>query len=383
MKISIKTEHFQYALKVLSVSVKTNSTAFDGLVSFVCEEDALKCISFNGSVLVSYLLPATIYEPGEVSFLFTKIKSFIMSFKPWDGKSGVKTIDMVLKNDKLSFKAVFISVDGTKSKNNLVVEVAKAYAPPRISEVPGLPFILNTDVLKVGLEKVLFAIDVKGPVAYTTGVNCIFSTSDVRFVTTDGKVLCELILSSAPANFEEGVFLLPYELVSGLSRLLSSYRTVALYFTDDNVFVELDNILIKGRIKKLLAGSDFPNYSAQFTLFEHQLTIDRLVILQGLASVIDILNTEDFNRLTLTIKEGMLSISTDYSIFEYAVPDLDPSINTSIDIDGRDLLDTLSSFDSDNVILKYINSDYGIIISSCSGGNQQAYIVSLVPRLVE
>lgn len=378
MLFYVKTGEFQQALKYVSTIVKASSTAFDGLVSFVAQDGVLTCIAFNGKTGISYKLPAIISEEGEFSVVFVKIKSFVMALPPLIDSSGIDGVEVKLVNGKVKLKAIFVSEENNKSINKVSIESEKSYSVPSLGAPSGLPVLLHSKALKKAIDKVIYAIDVKGLVLYTTGINAVFTKDSLNFVTTDGRVLCEYIMSNFSHSIE-GIYFLSYDFIAALSRLLATETSVSIYLESNKIYLDLDNLFITSQVKSMDPSCEFPDYKNQFTLFDRTLTLDRSIIIQGLSPMLELLNPEDFNRITLSLDADGIHITSDISSFEFSLDSIDPVLYFSVDIDGRDFMDTLYALDSDAIIIKYLNNENGLILTNVSE-SQNTYIVNLIPR---
>lgn len=379
MEFFIKTDEVQRAIKLLSVIVKSNVDTYEGLVSIATTEAGIRFTANNGKTGLSCVVPATIKSPGEIFIVYSKIKSFVMSVQPWTGSRGVEEIHFLVDKEKLKIKSIFINADGSKFRSNLSADLVKSIPLPKLSLIDQPNLILNSSLLKLAIDKVIYAVDAKGPVLYTTGICLSFTNDSIKFAATDGRVLCEYILPNESA-LKEGAYLLPYEFIAGLRRILVDDAQLFFEITNKNMKVEFNDILYTGQIVSLKINRDYPDYTKQFTLFEQVVKVNRDIILYGMASFIDILESEDFNRLSLSIANKKMVLKTEQAYFEYELSGIADTIFIDVDVDGKDLSDTLYSIGSEMFYLKFIDDKHGIVFEAEGPEKQNAYIVNLFKR---
>ena len=379
MEFFIKTDELQRAIKLLSVTVRTNVDTYESLISLTTTDGGIRFTANNGKTGLSCVVPATVKSSGEIFVVYGKVKSFVMSVQPWTGTHGVEEIHFTSDQDKLKIRAIFINADGSKFRSNLNADLVKSIPLPKLSLIEQPNLILNSSLLKTAVDKVIYAVDAKGPVLYTTGICMSFTSDSIKFAATDGRVLCEYIISN-DSNLKEGAYLLPYECIVGLRRILVDDAQLFFEITSKSMKVEFNDILYTGQIISLKINRDYPDYAKQFTLFKQSVKVNRDIILYGLASFMDLLESEDYNRLSLSIANKKLVLKTEQAYFEYELSGIDDTVFVDVDMDGKDLSDTLYSIGSEIFYLKFIDEKHGIVFEAEGPEKQNAYIVNLFKR---
>jgi len=379
MEFFVKTADIQRAIKLLSVTAKMNVVTYEGRLLITASEDGVHLLSNNGVSGITNFIPAKVVAPGELSVVYSKIKSFIMTFQPWDGESGVSEFHFIEKADKLSIKSVFKHSNGSESKNSLRVDTLKNSNIPKISLIKEPTMILNSSVVKTAIDRVVYALDPKGSVVFMTGICMSFTEDFIKFAATGGKMLCEYKVEN-DCGLKEGAYLLTHEFIMGLRRVIVDDTQLFWEVGPRVAKVDFDNILYQGQVLKILHKDDYPNYECRFSMFEHSIDIDRDIILSGLSSFVDILSGDDFNRVSLSIKDKVLLLKTESSVFEYASESFDDKIDVTIDLDGKAVLNTLYAMSDKEVRIKFIDSANGVVFESLGFDKQQAYIVNLIRR---
>jgi len=375
MEFFVKTHEAQRAIKLLSVTAKMNTTSFEGQIVIKAEEDSVLFLSNNGKTGISCKVPAKVVKPGEQTVIFSKIKSYIMTFAPWDGEIGVKDFHFISKPPHLHVKVINSHLDESTSKSNLKLDTIKAARFIAISTIDQPNLILNSSIIKSAIDKVLYAVDPNGPTAYIKGIRMAFSKDKINFVSTNGKLISEFIVKNEN-TIEDQEYLLKHSFIMGLRRVLIDDAQLFMEFSDRSIKVSFDNVLFWGESNVL---KTYPNYQKMFDVFDKTVEINREMLVNGLSSFVDVLNGEDYNRVSLKVNDNKLSLSTDNSLFEYDnVGNKD--IDFILDVDGKDLLNTLHSMTDDNVELKCLDEKNGLIVVSKGYDDQKAYVVNLVRR---
>jgi DNA polymerase III sliding clamp (beta) subunit (PCNA family) len=370
----------QRAVKLLSVSAKVNTLSFEGRILVRAEEDSVKFLSNNGKTGVSYVVPAKVITPGETSVVYSKIKSFLMTFQPWDGETGAEEFHFIMENGKMNIKTSVKHLNGQIAKSNLKVDTIRSDNIPKIEAVEEPNMILNSSIIKTAVDKVLYAVNPKDTQTnYAQCICMIFTEDHVSFVATDGRVLCEYKVNN-DCSLKEGAYLLTHEFIMGLRRIIVD--DVQLFWQIDKRIakVDFDNIIFQGYIQGINLKSEYPDYKKQFTLFDSSVELERDMLVNGLSSFVDILDGEDFNRVSFEIKDKKLSIRTDVSNFEVEDTNLPEDLSVIVDVNGKDMLNTLYSMSDEDVAIKFIDETKGLVFDSIGFEKQKAYVTNLMRR---
>lgn len=380
MEFLVKTQDMQRAIKLLSVVAKVNTASFEGRVLISTETDKVKFLVNNGKTGMVHTIPAKVIDEGEVSVVYGKIRVFIMTFLPWDGTVGAE--EFVFKSDgtKLSINASSLHLNGAVAKSELKVDLIETESIPRISSIESPNMILNSSIIKTAVDKVLYAVSTKDSiVAYTMCICMIFSDEFIKFVATNGRVLCEYKVKN-DCSIKGGAYLLTHEFITGLRRIITDDVQLFWHVSANVAKIDFDNTLFQGYIQQIDLKDQYPDYEQKFSLFETVISVDRDVLLSGLQSFVDILNGDDFHRVSFIIENNKLILNTDVSHFELFDESFPADLQMAIDVSGKDMLNTLHSISDSNIKLKFIDKDNGLVFESAGYDLQQAYVVNLVRR---
>lgn len=379
MEFFIKTVDMQRAVKILSVVAKQNTTSFEGKVLIKTEEDSIKFLSNNGKTGISYVVPAKIVSTGETSVIYSKIKGFLMTFLPWDGEMGAEEFHFIKDKEKLVIKVSSKHTNGNTAKSNLKVDTLQSNDIPTIPDIDAANMILNSSIIKTAIDKVMYAVSPSNQTFFATCICMSFTPDFVRFTATDGRVLCEYKVKNECA-LKTGAYLLTHEFIMGLRRILVDDTQLFWEINEKTARVEFDNTLFQGYVKGVDINNDYPDYEAQFNLFENSVEIEKDLLLNGLSSFVDVLDGEDSNRVSFEIKNQTLILRTDFSKFEYENKLLPEDLDIVVDINGKDMLNTLYSISDEEVAIKFINSTSGLVVDSLGFDEQKAFVINIARR---
>lgn len=371
MDFCIDTKELQNIVKVLGITTKVNTidttgrilieASNDGFVNFVSNNLSIGCSIKTDKVSVN--------EPGRVSIVYSKIKSFVTSFRPWDDISGVKEFN-IHSNDKNVFINVFNVLDSGKStKGKLVLDNfdSDSIKSPTFNDQPN--FVLNSEIFKAALSKVLYSIEPNNTVQALQGMNINFNEEYIRFVGTNGKTLSEYEVANT-GNLKEGTFILKYDFLMGLRRAISE-ETQLFFDIDDHIIkVSFNNTVFWGR---KIVGHEFPTYRKVLEDFKYEVIVDKEVFISSLKPMIDVLNGDDYNRVTIEIKNDTLTFKNDVSNFVYDL-NLEYDGDFVIDLNGNYLLQTIDVLKDDKLFVRFSDENGSFIFDSFNFKNQKSLI---------
>jgi len=371
MEFFISTSDIQRAIKLLNVTAKMNVTSFEGQIFIKTGEDNVTFTSRNNNSGLSCVVLAKIITPGIFNVLYSRMKSFIMTFNPWDGEFGAKQFHFKVNHPKLKVNVEIFYENGNSSKSNLNLDYIKesAFLTPETIEKPNL--ILNSSIMKSAIDKALYAIDPQGVEKFTKGLRMVLKDGIISFTATNGVVVSDYRVANE-SELEEGEYFLPYEFLMGLRRILMDDLQLFFDISKQKIKISFDNVLFWSNS---LSYDRWPATDSVWGNFDKIVELKREILLSGMSSFIDLLDSDDFNRVTVGMKEKQLFLETDSSFFEY--PTLDENLEFLIDISGKDLINSLNAISDDDIKFKCLDSKNGVILESSGFDNQKAFITNL------
>lgn len=378
MEFSIVTEELQKIVKILGVVAKANAVDTTGRVLMEAEDGCVTFLANNDSTAIYYdFHDANIVEPGTISINYSKIKSFVSSFKPWNGTAGAKTVTF-----KASEKTTNLSVDniydnGKVSKGKLRLSNFNPALINRPKKFGEASFILNSTIFRTATSKVLYAINPSMDFSYNAlqGMNIRFDDKDLYFVGSDSRVLSEYKVNNV-SDRAEGSITLQYDFIMGLRRLLSDDMQLFWEITGNRAAVKCDDMVFIGRC---IIGHEYPDYTPALDSYTDRLNIRKDVFMDLLTPFSDILEAEDNFRLTFSVEDKKVRVFNDYADFELE-QDIQGGLNFTTDMNGKLLIQTIDAIKDDFILVKFSDEDSAMIFDSSTFEDQKALVIPLKRR---
>jgi DNA polymerase III sliding clamp (beta) subunit (PCNA family) len=377
MNFSIKTSDLQKAIKLLSVTAKMNVFDMTGMVRFVADEaGTVSFLSNNQSTALMFVSKEVqVNIPGAAVIEYGKIKSFVASFHAWNEKSGAKEFHFDLSDNFLNVSVENTHENGNVSTGNLklkVYDVHKVREPAKFGE-PN--FVLNSNIFGTATTKVLYAIDPNNHLKHLRSMKMSFAPDEICFVGTDGQRLSEYKVKNI-SNLKEGDFLLSYDFIMGLRRVVDSDGQIAFELDKTNTKAQYEDITFWGRT---VIGTEFPPYKHILDSFDNMIVVDKDVLMDSLRPFSDILNPDDHYRLTFSLDSGEMALRCDVAEFKYD-GEVDYPGAFIIDINGQYMIQTIDVIKDDKIALRFSNDDGVLIFDSGNFEDQKALITPIRRR---
>jgi len=377
MDFSIETGDLQKAIKLLSVTAKVNVLDSTGMVLITADESGvITFLSNNGSTALSFTSnKAEVRVPGTAVIEYGKIKSFVSSFHTWNDKNGVKDFHFDLTNNFLNISVVNTHENSKISKGNLKLKVYDVYSVRGPKKFGKPNFVLNSNIFRTATNKILYAIDPSNGQAFLRGMNVEFAKDEICFAGTDGQRLSEYKVKNI-SDLEEGVFLLRYDFIMGLRRVVDSESQIAFEFEKRDVKAAFDDVVFWGRT---IIGHDFPEYKPILSSFDNSIVLDKEVLMSSLLPFADILNPDDHYRLTFSLSKGEMILSCDVAEFTYD-GEVDFPGTFVIDVNGQYMIQTIEVIKDDKIMIRFSDDDSVLIFDSGNFEDQKALITPIRRR---
>jgi hypothetical protein len=376
MEFYIETGVLQKAVKALAVTAKAGATDFSGLISIEAKEDGqLRFVSNNSSNSLLYTLTENIIikTPGLAVVEFGKLKSFIMSFPVWNEGTGVKDFRFTYKDHKFTINVsnVLPSKKIATAKLKVIDHDVQAVRQPMPFEKTTI--ILNSEVILEATSKVLYAIDPSDARPFIQGMYLYFDKDYMYFAGTNGRLISEYKFKNESGLKDVG-YLLKYDFVMGLRRLLDGNKDIEFEIDDRGVKARCDEVVFYGRP---IIGHQFPDYKVPLENFKNKLVLDKEVL--EVASILDSLNADDNSRLTFELKNGNLYLYNDFVNLEYEGV-TEYKDNFIVDLNGTFLKSTIESIKDQKILVKFTDDKAPVIFDSANYENQKGLITPLRRR---
>ena len=378
MYFSISTMELQKIIRLLSVVVKSNAVDFTGRICIKAENDRLEFLANNG--IISLLYTSTnvkIKESGSISIVYNKIKSFITSFKPWNGDYGAKDFYFETEGKNIKINIDDFHEDGKIIKAKLKLSGYDSNLIQKPEEYKQTNFVLNSTIFKHAINKVLYAINPVDNFGFSAlqGMNIAFDKENICFAATDGRVLSEYEIKNT-SDYNGDPIILQYSFLMGLKRLMCDETQLFWEIVSNGVNVKFDNMIFSG---KLIIGCEYPDYKSAFEKYTNHIVINKDIMMSSLIPFADILDADDNYRITFEINDKIIKMFNDQAVLEFE-SDIDSGLHFKIDINGRLLVQTISAISDDLILIKFSGDDGSLIFDSSTLNNQKALISPLRQR---
>jgi DNA polymerase III sliding clamp (beta) subunit (PCNA family) len=378
MEFKISTDSIQRAMKVLGVVVRVNAADATGRVLIEASDGVVTFMANNGETAISIdTKDVTVIEPGTVAITYSKVKSFVSSYKPWDEETGVKEFEF-----EADEKATHITVDnfyviGKSAKGELKLtnyNPALIVRPPKFEEAT---FKLNSTIFRAASNKVLYAINPKLDFNQPAlqGMHIKFEHESIFFAGSDGVVLSEYEVKNVSGQADDQITL-QYDFIMGLRRLLSDDIPLEWEIKGNRVSVRFEGTVFIGR---RIIGHEYPNYKPALEDYTDHVNLNKEFLMSSLYPFSDVLDPEDNFRLTFEIKDKILKIFNAHAQVE-SEQDITGGLDFSIDLNGKHMIQTIEAIKDDHILFKFSDSDNFVIFDSSHFEDQKALITSIKKR---
>jgi len=286
-----------------------------------------------------------------------------------------------LKDTTIQFKA------SPNGKLNLKTDSGKftlSYLSPEdFPEIPSLQgemsnFVLSGIDLKYALDKTSFAMSKEEMRPAMMGTLFEFSKAGLRFVTTDGHRLVNLLLErkGLPVNDQ---YVVPERAVSVLSKILDD-KDVNIYVSKTHMSFMLSDIVLTTR----LISQKYPDYSSVIpSENEITLTLKTKELLEVVKRMM-LFSTSNTRRVKFSLKKDFLNISAEDVDLgasgeetipaEYDAKEMEIGFNSSY---VNDVLTHLSQ--EEDIIFKLHSPTKAVVIEPVKNKEKQELLMLLMP----
>jgi DNA polymerase III sliding clamp (beta) subunit (PCNA family) len=375
MKFEIETRALQRAIKVLGIVVHANAPDATGRILIELQEDEATLTGNNGSTDVVLTVPVTDVEgEGAVAIAYGEIKSFVSSFRPFDGTHGVKGLKFITDERNVRIIAQNVLSDGKKARSVLKASSFNpaSFQKPRTFE--DVTFIMNSTVFRSALDRVLYSVnpDLSLSIPAIQGMHISFDEDSICFVGSDARVLSEYQIPNNSDN-KDGSVTLKYDFIMGLRRLLIDDIQLFWEIKSDRIFVKFEDVVFSGGY---IIGHEYPDYKSSFDNYTDHVNFSREFLRQAISPILDVLDPDDNYRITFEIKDKIVRIYSAQGEMS-AEQNIQGGLDYSIDLNGVLFAQTIEAIKDDNIVFKFSDEDGLIIFESSTRNDHKALILPL------
>jgi DNA polymerase III subunit beta len=363
MKITCTQENLNKGLNLVShIANKNSNLPILNNVLFKAYKDGLTLITTDLEIGVKVFVRSKIEEEGE----FTVDAKLLNNFVSLLPKENIK-IELKENSLEVKTKNQETSISGLEAEDfPLIPEIEKENE----IEIPALD-------LKRALSQVIFAASLDGSRIEINAVNFNFKKNELIIAATDSYRLAEKKIKII--NQKETNLIIPLKTLQELIRILSeeSEKKLKIYFNENQILFVLDGAELISRV----INGKYPDYqqiipndfvtSIKFRVMELVPAIKSVALFckQGINDV-----KLSFNSQTQELIVATTSSSTGNSVAKITA-EIKGQDNDII-FNYRYLLDGLSNFSSEEVVLKINNSKSPGLIQPM---DNEAYLYLVMP----
>lgn len=373
MEFKIPVEELQSIVNRLSTVVKMNEDDLTGMV-MIDVGDNVKFKATDGSIkLIVSNDQCEIISTGKALLKFRSVRGYISKFVPLVDGYGTKEFHIVVDGAEGLIKAKTQFQNNKPSYRRLKFEIFKGDTYPSTKPFDEAQLILNSDILKRGIGKVMYCINPGDVRRAITGVNVTVRKDGIVFAGTNGIKLSEFELD-INADIEQSSYVFKYNFASVLRAVLDDDAQVFIKFEGGRVYIKSNDMYLIG---SLIINESYPNYKPMFDL-EKVITFPRLDFVDSVHTIMDVLDPEDNHRLTVTFIDNKLLLKND--VVESSQEFDDPFESTlDIDINGEFLDSILYNFVGEKLELHFTEGNNYVVFKSPENDKHTA-LLTVVKR---
>jgi len=348
MEFKIPVEELQNIVTKLANVIKINNDDVAGMV-YIKADDGLEFSGTNGYVNVT--INANEYEiidKGKSLCKFADIKGYLMRFASLVEGYGTESFHFIVGEDEGAIKTKTLFQDSKPSYKTLKFELYNPAMYPAAKPFGEAQFILNSNILKQGIDKVLHCIDPTEIRNSLKGLSVVIDNNEMTFAGTNGVRLVENVIDVS-VDVKQGTYLFKHDLSIVLRSVLDDDSQVFISIEGRYIYLKSNNIYITG---SLIIGESYPDYKTMFG-YKKTISFPRVDFTDTIFTIQDVLDPEDNNRITLNFNENKLLIKNDRV---EATQEFDGNFEAELDIDvnGVFLASLLKDFIGKDLELRFV-----------------------------
>jgi DNA polymerase III sliding clamp (beta) subunit (PCNA family) len=375
MEFKISVDDLQTIFTKMSSVVKPSEDDMRSMLKIEVEPDGVKFRASNN--LVDLLITSTnceIIESGKVLLKLEKIKGYVFKFMPLVDNYGTENFHFVSNGEEVFLKTkTYFQSDKPSYRKLKIKNYGGKFSRPEPKPFTDTDLIVNSSIFKKGLAKVLNYVNPGEVRKSLTGVNIIIKHDAIVFAGTNGVKLAEVELA-INADVQESSYVFAYNFASVLRSVLDDDAQVFIKFAGRDVYIKSNDLFLVG---SLILGEVYPDYKPMFNL-EKVITVPRVSFFDTVHTVMDVLNPEDNNRLSLLFKGNELFLKND--VIETSQNFDEPfGEELNIDINGEFLDSILTDFYSENLEIHF-TPGVNYIVFKAPDDHKHTALLTIVKR---
>lgn len=374
MEFKIAVDKLQDIISRLSNVIKINESDVTGML---CIEAGENNVTFKGTKNTIYIAinseDCEITSKGKALCRFGDVKGYIMRFVPLGEDYGTENFHFIIGDSEGVIKTKTCFQGSKPSYRTLKFELFSIAQFPTIKPFGEAELIVNSNILKRGIDKVLHCIDPTEIRSALKGMNVTLDDGKIIFVGTNGVKLVENVID-INADIKHASYVLHYDLATILRLVLDDDSQVFMYFEGRHIYLKSNSVYIVGS----LYVESYPNYKAMFD-YNNVISFPRMDFTDSVVSVMDVLDPEDNSRLTLSLSGNKLLLKNDRV---EVIHEFDENFESELDVDinGVFLASLLKDFTGDTLEIYFTPGNNYIVFKSKDDDKHTALLTVVLRR---
>lgn len=373
MNIYVKPSSLNSGLKVVRTILKTSSDDVDGMVLLDGFENKLVLAAHAGVLSIIHVInDIKVESAGKICLLFRDLFQFTNSFNDRKDDKGVEFINIKANKDYINVfvKNYINDVNFVKSNVKLgTYPTHRIYVPGKFDKPD---FAINSQLLREAINKVIYSINPVFQKSFLTNMRVEFDSENITFVGTDALKLSSYVLPNTGSV--TGAYNFPYKFVTALNRILKEDEQVLFDLSKHDIKALVgDTVLVSSKAK----DDDYPDYKSLFLNYSKYIIVNKKLLLDSFSPFLGLLNDDDDKRITLELKNGILSFYNS-QVYSECIIDKNNKDKFIIDINASFLFKIVESINDDNVLIYYIDDKHPLVFDNTKG--TQKSLIAMLKR---
>lgn len=308
MDIKIPVSRLQDIVNKISVITKPNTDDVTSMMLIDATGEKVRFCGTNISTRISISCDeCEIEEKGKTLLKLSDIKSYVGKFAQLSEGYGTEFFRFIVDKMSGQIKTKTVFESKSPSYRTLKFVTYDSIPFPTVKAFNEADLIINSDILKEGLAKIMHCINPGEIRIAMSGAYIMIDNDKMTFVGTDGVKLSESIMT-INGDISGKDVVLKYDFANSLRSILDLNSQVFMFFEDRTAYVSCNDTYIVGT---LIVNESYPNYKAVLSSYDKVITVPRYDFTDSVTAITDVLDPEDNYRLSLTLKGNTLNLKND------------------------------------------------------------------------
>jgi len=374
MEFNVPVAEMQSAIIYLRPVLNRGSDEISNLLMIQTNEDTVIFSATNNLTSIKVRVPATIKQAGQILTPAKKLLNYLATFSVWNGYSGTKDFQFLIKDDKFRVNTKTKYESGKDSTRKFEHRFLNVQNFPTLPEFEGTSnFSLDIWELRTIIRNILRVINPEESRAALAGVYLELGDGKITLAGTDGIHILEF-KEDFPFDGENSQFVLDYTFVSTLLSIFKDMGDVTFKIENNNILAHKENVTLIGR----LITDPYPQYTKYFEDYHNELKLSKMEFLDNLVNAIPALNMEDYNRLVLKFGIDKLFFLSDGFKNEYILKET-PEVKDGLELhmNGSLLNACIEALEGNELVIKFEDNSRPLVFESPDRPTVKALLVTL------